>query len=248
MNEYSTKEIERILLAERITLRNDNLLLDNKDITVDSGTIRKHRNMREQIVNSIFAFFDNAYSKQNLKFLSYDNPEDLLNKSFIWKIEYDGKLNNFDEFDINKCIAIKTYNIKFGLKGVASGVNPNIDKQKRKAAYRRILREDFSRVWCEVSGATEHLMLKYGGDKYIIDPVQLREYVYAKTKSEFKILKDGAHYSRFLSDGTPITKIAIGTIKIPGVKTNYVKIKTEEEIRKEEEAVKNTQIDNVSAE
>lgn len=232
MREYSTKDIENILLAEHIMIRNDRKAVEMTDsLILRPEDIQKNTELRKTLVDGLFNYFVTIYTERSkLVFKSYDDVDELFNKSYLWKITYDGKLDNLADLELDKCYAIRLYNVKYGLKSVASGVNPKMPKNERQSAFRKIIQDDFKTAWTECSGGVEHLAMKYGGKKYRIDPRRLEKYVYTgKNRKNFQILEDGVHFSRELSDGTKIVKIAFGQIDVPHIDENWLSNKLKEE-------------------
>lgn len=232
MREYSTKDIENILLAEHIMIRNDRKAVEMTDsLILRSEDIQKNTELRRALSDGLFNYFVKVYADNaKLEFKSYDDTNELFDKSYLWKITYDGKLDNLEDLELDKCYMIQVYNMKFGLKNVAGGVNPKMSKREKMSAFRKMIVDDFTTAWMECSGAVEHLALKYGGRKYRIDPRRLEKYVYTgKNRKNFQILEDGVHFSRELSDGTKIVKIALGQIDVPHIDKDWLPKKLKEE-------------------
>lgn len=145
-------------------------------------------------------------------FQSYKDAEEMARSSFLIKAVYDGRLENINNFQIEKCYAIATYEQKFGIKMTALASNTIcLDRTKVLAAANKLQRESLKYCWLECSGKAERFVMKNGGGKCIIDPMIIKNKVY--TNREVEIDKDGIHYTRVLSgSGQKVRKMAIGKI------------------------------------
>lgn len=185
----------------------------NYNILLSSHIFIKNESDKKMIIEQAWEILNAGYAKSGLEFLSFISKEHMIDDSFLWKIVYDGKLDNLKEFDITKCYAMGVYKQKFGLKRVGACTNSfSSNKQFRFDAWLNLVTDDFKKAWVECSHNVEKNLLKYGGKKYIIDPNILKEnHVF----EDIDILDDGIHYKRHLfNNNTEVTKIAIGTIKI----------------------------------
>lgn len=93
-------------------------------------------NIKEILSSDIFQYLNEACGYTG-GFKSFDGEDDFIEKSYLWYITYDGKLENANDFDVNKCYCVSVYKNKHGLKMVGMGTNRNIDKQKRMSAIKQ---------------------------------------------------------------------------------------------------------------
>jgi hypothetical protein len=126
-------------------------------------------------------------------FHSADSPEDLANKSKLWKLHRKN----------GEITAAVIYKDAHGRKVIAGGTNGS---EEGKHGLMHINSEDITkhRAWGEFSGAMEHLMLKHGA-KYISHAHVER----LTGKSVLKKHDDGVHYDRDIGGHTH-TKALMG--------------------------------------
>ena len=147
-------------------------------------------------------------------FHSYSSPLEMAKEAYYIRAVYDGKLNSIQNFEIEKCYAIATYNLNHGLKMTALASNSIcLDKLKVKAAIRKLQQESFRFSWLECSGKAEKFVMSVGGGSRIIDPNIIKNQVYRDR--EVIISEDNKHYYRTLTgSGKLVQKIAVGTIRL----------------------------------
>lgn len=144
---------------------------------------------------------------------SYSSVKDMVETCAFIKFIYKGPLNNIQDFDINNCVAIGTYNRKAGIKMTSIAANfICFPKQFAKAAARKLQRDSLKFSWCEVSGKAEDFLINQcGAMNYLIDPNIIKQ-IYPNILID---IKDNIHYKRILTDANiSVRKIAFGTIKI----------------------------------
>jgi len=186
----------------------DNIIYNN--ILSSHVYITKQSDMRI-LGDDIWKLINKIYNESGIELKSFNNIEEMFARSLFWKIIYSGELTNIAELKPELCYSIGIYKQLYGIKRVASGINRLLTYNMAKDAWRKLVTDDFSKVWTECSGAVENNLLKYGGKKYIIDPKILLDNGIIK---EAVILEDGLHYRRKLHNGLEVTKLAIGTIKL----------------------------------
>lgn len=177
--------------------------------------------IKRLLSSDLFEFMNEAY-KWIGGFKSFTDEGDFVDRSYLWYITYEGKSPRDEkDIDINKVYTVSVYKQKYGLKLVGIGNNrfSNVPKEERmafkdKAKDALIQQIKFSvrKGWTEVSGAAEKMFRLAVSPNWIIDPFELKEKI-----PEFKnieILPDNIHYSRKLSNGMEVTKVAYGTITI----------------------------------
>ena len=126
------------------------------------------------------------------------------------------------DFDISKVYTISVFKQKFGLKLVGAGNNRYYgveDEEERKTkklrasdALKQQLKWALNHGWIEASGALEALIRNNFSSKYIIEPEYLQENHVFK---DMEIANDNLHYTRKLSNGMEVYKMAFGKIKLP---------------------------------
>lgn len=176
--------------------------------------------VKKLLSSDVFEFMNNAY-KWIGGFKSFTGEDDFADRSYLWYITYEGPLPADEkDIDINKVYTVSVYKKKYDLKLVGIGNNrfENVPKEERmelknkaKDALSEHVKFAVNKGWAEVSGAAEKMFKLVLSPKWIIDPEDLKENI-----PEFKdieILPDNIHYSRKLSDGTEITKVAYGNIR-----------------------------------
>lgn len=179
------------------------------------------KSIKEQLCSNTFEFMNTAY-KYIGGFHSFDGESDFLDKSYLWYITYDGPLDDMKDFDISKVYTISVFKQKFGLKLVGAGNNRYYgveDEEERKTkklkasdALKQQLKWALNHGWIEASGALEALIRNNFSSKYIIEPEYLQENHVFK---DMEIANDNLHYTRKLSNGMEVYKMAFGKIKLP---------------------------------
>jgi hypothetical protein len=182
----------------------DNLLLESHGFALT--TIDK-----EIVAKESWTLFEILYEYIG-GYKSYSSVADMVETCAFIKFIYKGPLENVQDFKIDNCLAIGTYNRKAGIKMTSIAVNHIcFNKQFTKAAARKLQRDSLKFSWCEVSGRAEQFLIDCGGLNYFIDPLIVKK-IYPNILLD---IEDKMHYSRILSDtGDIIRKIAFGTIKI----------------------------------
>lgn len=181
---------------------------------ISSGPIK-------QILSSdMFEFLNTAY-KYIGGFHSFSGEDDFVDNSYLWYVTYDGPLDNMEDFDINKVYTVSVFKQKYGLKLVGAGNNRfyNVsDDEQRKTkkvfasdALLQQLKWALNHGWMEVSGSLEKLILANFSKKYIIEPEYLLENGVFK---DMEIANDNLHYTRKLSNGMEVYKMAFGNIRL----------------------------------
>ena len=192
---------------------NDNTIYASHQM-ISSGPIK-------QILSSdMFEFLNTAY-KYIGGFHSFSGEDDFVDNSYLWYVTYDGPLDNMEDFDINKVYIVSVFKQKYGLKLVGAGNNRfyNIEddeQRKTKKVYAsdaliQQLKWALNHGWMEVSGSLEKLILANFSKKYIIEPEYLLENGVFK---DMKIANDNLHYTRKLSNGMEVYKMAFGNIRL----------------------------------
>lgn len=126
-------------------------------------------------------------------FKSSASKEDLVHDSYLWK------LNTRK----GKVVALCVYKKQYGRKMIGLATDGS---SEGKSALLEILKEDLTRAWLECSGAVERMLMKLGGDKYIV-PAQ---YASKLTGKQVIPSEDGIHYTRKIG-GDMYEKVIIGT-------------------------------------
>jgi hypothetical protein len=122
--------------------------------------------------------------------------ENLINETSLWKLSRrDGKIT-----------AVLLYTNKHGLKVIGGATDKSSVGKKDLFA---MIADDvkFKRSWAEVSGAMEHLYVKFGAPKIPNDKA-----AEILNKQIMSLNPDGYHYTRLLS-GHPHEKLLVGFIK-----------------------------------
>lgn len=177
--------------------------------------------IKQLLSSDIFAFMNDAY-KWIGGFKSFTGEDDFADRSYLWYITYEGPLpSNEADIDINKVYTVSVFKQKYGLKLVGIGNNRFSDvpkdertvyKAKAKDAMIQHIQWAVKKGWAEVSGAAEKMFNYALSPKWIIDPEDLKNEV--PDFKDIEILPDNLHYSRKLSNGMEVTKIAYGTLKV----------------------------------
>lgn len=178
--------------------------------------------IKKMLGSDTFEFMNTAY-KYIGGFHSFDGESDFIDNSYLWYITYDGELNDMKDFDINKVYTVSVFKQKFGLKLVGAGNNRYYDikdDEQRKTkklhasdALKQQLKWALNHGWIEASGALEALIRNNFSSKYIIEPEYLKE---NKVFKDMEIANDNLHYTRKLSNGMEVYKMAFGKIRLPG--------------------------------
>lgn len=179
------------------------------------------RKIKQMLSSDTFEFLNTAY-KYIGGFHSFDDEYDFIDNSFLWYITYDGKLEDMNDFDISKVYTVSVFKQKYGIKLVGAGNNRYYgidDDEERKTkklrasdALKQQLGWTLKHGWIEASGALEGLIRNNFSSKYIIEPEILQE---AHVFKDMEIANDNLHYTRKLSNGMEIYKMAFGKIKLP---------------------------------
>lgn len=100
-------------------------------------------------------------------------------------------------------VAVVIYKKRYGRKGIGMATDGSA---AGKRALTEIFQEDLKRSWVECSGAVEKILLRTGGEKYVVPAV------YAETLTGKKCTpsEDGKHYTRTIA-GHDHEKIILGT-------------------------------------
>ena len=177
--------------------------------------------IKKMLGSDTFEFMNTAY-KYIGGFHSFDDESDFIDSSYLWYITYDGELNDMKDFDINKVYTVSVFKQKFGLKLVGAGNNRYYDikdDEQRKTkklhasdALKQQLKWALNHGWIEASGALEALIRNNFSNKYIIEPEYLKE---NKVFKDMEIANDNLHYTRKLSNGMEVYKMAFGKIRLP---------------------------------
>ena len=177
--------------------------------------------IKKMLGSDTFEFMNTAY-KYIGGFHSFDGESDFIDNSYLWYITYDGELNDMEDFDINKVYTVSVFKQKFGLKLVGAGNNRYYDikdDEQRKTkklhasdALKQQLKWALNHGWIEASGALEALIRNNFSSKYIVEPEILKENNIFK---DMEIANDNLHYTRKLSNGMEVYKMAFGKIRLP---------------------------------
>lgn len=177
--------------------------------------------IKRLLSSDIFEFMNVAY-KWIGGFKSFTGEDDFADRSYLWYITYEGPLPEDEkDIDINKVYTVSVYKKKYGLKLVGIGNNrfENIPKEERmefkskaKDALAEHIKFAVNKGWAEVSGAAEKMFKLVLSPKWIIDPEDLKNNI--PEYKNIQILPDNIHYSRKLSDGTDVTKVAYGNVRL----------------------------------
>lgn len=183
----------------------DNLLLESHGFAI--ATLDKNAVAKES-----WPLFEILYEYIG-GYKSYSSVKDMVETCSFIKFIYKGPLNNIQDFDINNCLVVGTYNKKAGIKMTSIAANVIcFSKQFTKAAARKLQRDSLKFSWCEVSGKAENFLINQcGAMDYLIDPNIIKQ-IYPNIYID---VEDNTHYTRILSDANiSVRKIAFGTIKI----------------------------------
>ncbi len=149
---------------------------------------------RKKYVDIVWDMLQVAYAKAG-GFKSAPDKETLLNDTFFWK------LVRMD----NKIVCGSLYKDKYGRKSIATftdGTNTG-----KKSLFNMWMDDiKLGRSWSEVSGAVEHIKMKFKDtpipNKYVSDIIG---------KPLISLNPDGYHYTRLIA-GEPHEKILVGTV------------------------------------
>lgn len=179
------------------------------------------KRIKRMLGSDTFEFLNTAYRYIG-GFHSFDDEYDFIDNSFLWYITYDGELNDMKDFDVNKVYTVSVFKQKYGLKLVGAGNNRYYhieDEEQRKTkklqasdALKQQLKWALNHGWIEASGALEALIRNNFSSKYIIEPELLQA---AGVFKDMEIANDNLHYTRKLSNGMEVYKMAFGKIKLP---------------------------------
>jgi hypothetical protein len=168
----------------------------------------------------MFEFMNSAY-KWIGGFQSFTGEDDFSDRSYLWMITYQGSApEDTSKIDMNRVYTVSVFKKKYGLKLVGIGNNRfenlpadqrKVMKAKAKDAMRKHIEFVAKNGWAEVSGAMEKLFAYNLSPEWIIEPEDLKE---VPDFADIEILPDNLHYSRRLRNGTEVTKIAYGTMRI----------------------------------
>lgn len=177
--------------------------------------------IKRLLSSDLFEFMNQAY-KWIGGFKSFTGEDDFADRSYLWYITYEGPMpSNQADIDVNKVYTVSVYKQKYGLKLVGIGNNrfdtvPKDERMELKVKARDALIDQIefavNKGWTEVSGAAEKMFKSAISPKYIIDPEWLKTNV--PEFEDIEILPDNIHYSRVLSNGMEVVKIAYGTLKL----------------------------------
>jgi hypothetical protein len=169
--------------------------------------IDKYRLMNESFINlfndDMYKYKDEVWDilqtsyKSIGGFLSADSVEDLINKSWLWKLVRKE----------NRIVTAIIYKNDKGRKLIGGGSDgSDIGKQM----LFKVLQDDIKlvdrKMWTEVSGALENKMLKFGGIP--IPNIKAKELL---NKEIISLNDDGYHYTRLIA-GVLKEKMIIGNI------------------------------------
>ena len=181
----------------------------------------KDPEIKQLLASDLFQFMNDAY-KWIGGFRSFTGEDDFADRSYLWYITYEGPVPaNESEIDINKVYTVSVFKQKYGLKLVGIGNNrfPDVPKDERtiykakaKDAMLQHIQWCVKKGWAEVSGAAEKMFSYALHPRWIIDPEDLKQNV--PEFEDIVILPDNLHYSRTLSNGMEVTKIAYGTMRL----------------------------------
>lgn len=176
--------------------------------------------VKQLLASDLFEFMNEAY-KWIGGFKSFTGEDDFADRSYLWYVTYEGPLpSNESDIDINKVYTVSVYKQKYGLKLVGIGNNrfegvPKEERMELKARAKDALSQHIEfavrKGWAEVSGAAEKMFKLVLPNKWIIDPEDLKLHV--PDFADIEILPDNIHYSRTLSNGMEVTKVAYGTLR-----------------------------------
>ena len=195
-------------------------LIDKEQSVTASHQLISDKRIKHMLCSDTFEFMNTAY-KYIGGFHSFDDEDDFVDNSYLWYITYDGELNDIKDFDISKVYTVSVFKQKFGLKLVGAGNNRYYeieDDEARKTkklqasdALKQQLKWALNHGWIEASGALEGLIRHNFSSRYIIEPEVLRDNHVFK---DMEIANDNLHYTRKLSNGMEIYKMAFGNIKL----------------------------------
>lgn len=176
-------------------------------------------NIKEQLASDMFEFMNVAY-KYIGGFQSFTGEDDFVDNSYLWYVTYDGKApSNLQNIDIGRVYTVAVYKQKHGMKLVGIGNNrfiglPDNERKSRKQRAKNAIRKQIEfcvkHGWAEVSGSLEKLFDSIVPASYVIEPEEL---VHSGVFKSIDILPDNLHYSRKLSNGMEVTKIAYGKLR-----------------------------------
>ena len=193
---------------------------NNPERILGSHLFVKDKKIQRELASDMFQFLDTAY-KYVGGFKSFTGEDDFIQGSYFWYVTYDGPIDDMSDFDINKVYTVAVFKQKHGLKLVGAGCNRfyniskedgrKLKKQQANSAFIQMNGWAMKHSWMEVSGKMEDFISKHFSDKYIIDPQILKDNNVFK---DMVIEADGVHYTRTLTSGLKVTKIAYGNIDL----------------------------------
>ena len=156
----------------------------------------KRTETKEKYLDSVYAILEESYSHVEGG-LNFENKEDLLVNTSVWKLIYFGE----------QLIGVVVYKAKLGLKLVALGLVKVYKELAKKRLY-RLLRTSLTKTWMEISEGFEAFVLKIKGVEEFVHPCSLAQ-VFTQ-KQIIEQCSDGVHYKREIN-GVIKTKLIVGT-------------------------------------
>lgn len=161
-----------------------------------STIVIKRTETKEKYLDAVYAILDESYSKVEGG-LNFRNKRDLIENTSVWKLMYFA----------DQLIGVVVYKAKFGLKLVALGLVKAYKEVAKKRLY-RLLKNNLTRTWMEVSEGFEKFVLNISGIQSFVHTNNS-----AQVFTQKKIVEqcsDGMHYKREIN-GFIKTKLIIGT-------------------------------------
>ncbi len=155
------------------------------------------KDQKEKYVATVWDILQRSYSKLPGGFATAASPEELIEKSTLWKVVTRGG-------DVS---AVRIYRDQFGKKSIASGTNGTI-QGKKDFLMLNSADVHLGRSWSEVSGAPEALMKKAGAK-----PIPAKYAPMLTGKDIIEYNPDGIHYTRMIA-GEPHEKAMYGMIHL----------------------------------
>lgn len=205
---YEEAMEEKKLFEERIVAqtKEDDMLLESHSIVISETDKLVVSERSWSLFQLIYEYIGG--------FHSYESFREMAETAEMFRFTYSGKLDNIEDFEVEKCLAIGTYNRNYGLKMTAIATNfICFDKRMAKAAARKLQRDSFRNSWLECSGRAEKFIIDCGGMNYLISPSVIKEKIYLDREIVLDV--DDVHYYRILTaTGKYVRKMACGTIKL----------------------------------